>query len=302
MAVTNNDGMYSYLDQLSTQELEDLLQKDMETADGGDPDLVMYILEVIEKREGGADKEAATTALKDFFSTYATPEGEGLQLYPSNSSDHINAPLKSRKPLHKGKAPKTIFRKSLLVAATLACVFVLAACSFGGLARFFQMVGKWTSEVFTFENAYKGDIPQGVRTEENQPSENVQYDKIEEALAAYGITEKVVPTKLPEDLMVVDVDVSESEHGNFVKFCAVYEGGDYYLILQIRQISDVNTESFEKDSYDVTAYVKDGIRHYFYTNMDSNCVTWFNGDLECSIGTNVSNDDLKVAIDSIYER
>lgn len=66
MAVTNNDGMYSYLDQLSTQELEDLLQKDMETADGGDPDMVMYILEVIEKREGGADKEAATTALKDF--------------------------------------------------------------------------------------------------------------------------------------------------------------------------------------------------------------------------------------------
>ena len=31
--------MYSYLDQLSTQELEDLLQKDMETADGGDPDI-----------------------------------------------------------------------------------------------------------------------------------------------------------------------------------------------------------------------------------------------------------------------
>lgn len=48
MAVTNNDGMYSYLDQLSTQELEDLLQKDMETADGGDPDMVMCILEVIE--------------------------------------------------------------------------------------------------------------------------------------------------------------------------------------------------------------------------------------------------------------
>ena len=90
MAVTNNDGMYSYLDQLSTQELEDLLQKDMETADGGDPDMVMYILEVIEKREGGADKEAATTALKDFFSTYATTEGEGLQLYPSGEAESIH--------------------------------------------------------------------------------------------------------------------------------------------------------------------------------------------------------------------
>ena len=61
MAVTNNDGMYSYLDQLSTQELEDLLQKDMETADGGDPDMVMYILEVIEKREGGSGADQTWT-------------------------------------------------------------------------------------------------------------------------------------------------------------------------------------------------------------------------------------------------
>ena len=48
--------MYSYLDQLSTQELEDLLQKDMEAADGGDLDMVMYIMEVIEKREGGVSE------------------------------------------------------------------------------------------------------------------------------------------------------------------------------------------------------------------------------------------------------
>ena len=302
MAVTNNDGMYSYLDQLSTQELEDLLQKDMETADGGDPDMVMYILEVIEKREGGADKEAATTALKDFFSTYATPEGEGLQLYPSGEAESIHVPLEPEKASHKKRSHKTILRKALLIAAALACAFVLAACSVGGFARFFQMVGKWTSEVFTFENAYKGEIPQEVGTKAPQSQEDVQYSRIEDALAAYGITEKVVPTKLPEDLMVVDVDVSESEHGNFVKFCAVYEGGDYYLILQIRQISDVNTESFEKDSYDVTAYVKDGIRHYFYTNMDSNCVTWFNRDLECFIDTNLSEEDLTFVVDSIYER
>ena len=36
MAVIKNADMYSYLDQLSTQELEALLQKDMEAADGGD--------------------------------------------------------------------------------------------------------------------------------------------------------------------------------------------------------------------------------------------------------------------------
>lgn len=48
MAVTNSADMYSYLDQLGTQELEALLQKDAEDPDGGDLDMVMYIMEVIE--------------------------------------------------------------------------------------------------------------------------------------------------------------------------------------------------------------------------------------------------------------
>lgn len=302
MAVTNNDGMYSYLDQLSTQELEDLLQKDMETADGGDPDMVMYILEVIEKREGGADKEAATTALKDFFSTYATTEGEGLQLYPSGEAESIHVPLEPEKASHRKGSHKTILRKALLIAAALACAFVLAACSVGGFARFFQMVGKWTSEVFTFENAYKGEIPQEVGTKAPQPQEDVQYSRIEDALAAYGITEKVVPTKLPEGFETTAVDVSKSEHGNFVKSCAVYESETHYLVLQIRQISDINTERFEKDTDTVTQYTKDGIVHYFYTNMDSSCVTWFNGNLECVVDTDLPERDLIPVVDSIYER
>lgn len=67
MAVIKNADMYSYLDQLSTQELESLLQKDAEDPDCGDLDMVMYIMEVIERREGRADRAAAADALKDFF-------------------------------------------------------------------------------------------------------------------------------------------------------------------------------------------------------------------------------------------
>lgn len=302
MAVTNNDGMYSYLDQLSTQELEDLLQKDMETADGGDPDMVMYILEVIEKREGGADKETATTALKDFFATYATPEGEGLQLYPSGEAESIHAPLEPEKVSHRKRSHKTILRKALLIAATLACAFVLAACSVGGFARFFQMVGKWTSEVFTFENAYKGEIPQEVGTKAPQPQEDVQYSRIEDALAAYGITEKVVPTKLPEGLKIETVEVIPFESNNSVNFCALYQSDTNYLTLQVRQLADQHDEKFEKSEGEVNKYTRDGIVHYFYMNMDSNCVTWFNDNLECFIDTDLTADDLTAVIDSIYER
>ena len=84
-----NKSSYSHLNRLSTQELEALLHTDM----------IMYILETIERREGGiseADRKATARALKEFFSIYATPEGEGLQLYPCAV------------PESKGLAPKEI--------------------------------------------------------------------------------------------------------------------------------------------------------------------------------------------------
>lgn len=302
MAVTNSADMYSYLDQLSTQELEDLLQKDAEAPDGGDLDMVMYIMEVIEKREGEVDKTAAADALKDFFSAYAIPEGDGLRLYPGDDQDDKEAKSDSPKELQKARRRRLSLKGAGLIAAVLVCVFSLAACSVGGIGRFFRMVGKWTSEVFAFENTYDGDIPKVDGAEIAAPLENAQYASMEEALTAYGITAKVVPTRFPEGFAVVTIDVSESEQGNFVKFCAVYQGGDRYLMLQVRQVFDLNMESFEKDGDAVTEYVKDGIRHYFYTNMDSNCVTWFNGNLECSIGTDISKDDLIAVVDSIYER
>ena len=302
MAASKNNDMYSYLDQLSTQELESLLQKDAEDPDGGDLEMVMYIMEVIEKREGGADKTAAADALKDFFSAYATPEGDGRCLYPGNDADDKEAKSDPAKVFHKSRHRKFSLRGAGLIAAVLVCVFSLAACSVGGIGRFFQMVGKWTSDVFAFENTYEGDIPKVDGSELAAPLENAQYASMEEALAAYGITAKVVPTSFPEGFEVVTVEATRFENPDFVKFCAMYQGGDHYLILQVRQILDLNMESFEKDRDAVTEYVKDGLRHYFYTNMDSNCVTWFNGNLECFIDTNLPEEDLTLAIDSIYER
>ncbi len=85
MDTIKNKNSYSHLNRLSTRELEALLQKDIEAPGGSNTDMVMYILETIEIREGGiseADREATARALKEFFSIYAIPEGEGLQLYP----------------------------------------------------------------------------------------------------------------------------------------------------------------------------------------------------------------------------
>ena len=67
---SKNKNSYSNLNRLNTQELEALLQRDIEDSGGGNTDMVMYILETLERREGGiseTDKEATARALKEFL-------------------------------------------------------------------------------------------------------------------------------------------------------------------------------------------------------------------------------------------
>ena len=51
MATSKNNDMYSYLDQLSTEELRQLLCADIDSPVNGDDEAIFYILEVIESRE-----------------------------------------------------------------------------------------------------------------------------------------------------------------------------------------------------------------------------------------------------------
>ena len=76
---------YAYLDQMSTEELEELLRTSIHFSDEAeDEDCINAILEVIIKRE----KEHPTGRLtdidkawSDFQTHFNTPEGEGLSLF-----------------------------------------------------------------------------------------------------------------------------------------------------------------------------------------------------------------------------
>lgn len=57
----------------------------------------------------------------------------------------------------------------------------------------------------------------------------------------------------------------------------------------------------EKNEGDITSYVKSGIEHCIMNNSDVLVATWFTGTLECFIGGEVSETEMKIMIDSIYE-
>lgn len=75
----------AYLDRLSTEQLEDLLRADLASPDQNKEEVMLHILEVMERRE----KENPTGRLPDterawadFQRYYHIPEGEGRSLYP----------------------------------------------------------------------------------------------------------------------------------------------------------------------------------------------------------------------------
>lgn len=296
MATSKKNDMYSYLDQLSTQELEALLQKDMEAADGGDLDMVMYIMEVIEKREGGvseSDKKAAAQALEEFFSVYGILEGDGLQLYPCDDSTSAIHKQSS----YQNNRHKFSVRKALILAAALVCLSSLIICTTLGFERFFQMVGKWTSEVFTFENQYTGDIPRESNDSESLPPKDAQYTTIKEALDAYGITENVTPV-LPDGFKVSRTKVMQLGDGKTI-FYTTYERDTHYITFQVTSYATPGASFSEKDSVSVTEYLHNGITYYLYSNENSNCALWFNNNLECLIDTDLPPEDVILMVDSI---
>ena len=85
MANHDEKNKYAYLDQLSTEELRQLLCADIDSPVNGDDEAIFYILEVIESREQAHPSSPFPDlgkSWKEFNELYNTPEAADISLYP----------------------------------------------------------------------------------------------------------------------------------------------------------------------------------------------------------------------------
>ena len=109
---------YAYLDQLSTERLEDLLRADLTVQDQSNEEVVFRILEILEQRE----QEQPTGRLPDaeqswaeFQQCYNIAEGEGVSLYSGGP------PVEERPPSILWKR----VRLGIKTCATVAAIFLV---------------------------------------------------------------------------------------------------------------------------------------------------------------------------------
>ena len=285
MVNKNQYGSDAYLEQLSTEQLEDILRADLASEDQENDEAVFHILEVLEKRE----KENPTGRLpdtdqawKEFQQYYNIPEGEGQSLYPVRSD-----PERHSAPTPTKKSRRFRPRKILVVAAVLVLMFGSMLTAQAAGVDVFGAIGRWTEEKFHFEFSTH-------ETKDNQTT-----------IAGSKVPEYLLPTWIPSGFKTTgpQVDMVE-DYIDSISYLYENEENNETLIVDVEyyyHADDIQTIVFEKDDGEVSSYQSNGRQFYIMSNLDALTATWTDGVFVETISGQLSIDEIKQIIDSIGE-
>ena len=273
----------TYWDQLSTEQLEDILRADIASPNQTNDEAVFHILEVLEKRE----KENPSGRLPDvnqawqeFQKYYNIPEGEGESLYPIRSYQEkrsVSTPTKAERSFRP--------RKVLIVAAVLVLMFggMLTAQAAG--VDVFGAIGRWTEEKFHFEFSTQ-------ETKDNQTT-----------IAGSKVPEYLLPTWIPSGFKTTgpQVDMIE-DYIDSISYVYENEEGNETFVVDVEyyyHTDNIQTMVFEKDDGEVSSYQSNGRQFYIMSNLDALTATWTDGAFVETISGQLNIEELEKIIDSI---
>ena len=195
--------------------------------------------------------------------------------------------------------------RAVQLAALLAALLMLvtAAAAAAGY-DIWRMLAEWTAEQITLA---PGQIEYADPDDLHIPEEPGEYAGLQEALTDYGLTCSVVPKWIPEGFLLGDLIVDDLDGDNQIVFHAAYRRRPGHLLVQVNVYLKNETRGpdnfwdFQKDEGDPIPYETGGITHLLTTNAGRPVALWANGPAECTITGDITMDELKKMIDSIYE-
>ena len=194
--------------------------------------------------------------------------------------------------------------RGILAAAALAIlllsVSVAAAASDHGL---WELLAQWTDEVISIAPGQVTRIdPDKIRI----PEEGTEYTNLQEALDDCGLTLPAAPKWIPEGFELKELIVNTNDPTSLA-FVTCYHGDDSTLLISLHIFltredgGHGGYGDFQKDEGDPIPYEEGGVTHLLSTNAGRPIALWVNGPVEGSIIGDITMDELKQIIDSIYE-
>ena len=278
MSENQNCGIrdFSKYDEMTTEELEEILRLDAEMIDGqeSDTEILLYVMEVLtqRKKQAGQTGNTAQEAYETFTQHYL-PE--------IDNTDPV--------PVKRNKTANRSLRWIRAMAATAAVLVILIAGSVTAKAfgvDVWKAVIQWTQETFHFGEWGNSN-----------PDNNLQFESLQEALEESNVSVSLVPAWIPDGYKLVRIIVQRNPMQKTYR--AQYMNGKDELIITVREYINEEPLYVEQSDGVVEEYEVGGITYYLLENKKEIRAVWIVDSFECSIAGHVKIEEMKTMIDSI---
>lgn len=294
------------LEQLHTEELEELLRLDFDAPESNalSTDDVLYILDVIEKRECSNQAESAAgveRAWESFQKNYMPAGDDGNSLHEEEMAGEIP---REDYPAVPHRSPRHRILRTSLIAAIIVLLSLMLAAQVAGI-NLFKLIGTWTEETFHLTNStevMENREPASSINGSTNADTKIQYDSLSDALEDNGVSANTIPSWWPDGSQLKKLEVSEFK--NMPIIAAQYQSDNRDFTVSVRTIpqGQNDTAVYEKDDSHVIQYKKGGITHYIISNNKTLQVVWVNNSTVYSISGQLTAEEVERMITSIYER
>lgn len=279
------------LDAMSPSELADNMEQalDVMTEETYDPEVISAYLDALERKAPMPEPPDPQTAYQDFL--------QRLQ------KSVITAGRSDTRTGRRGGGVRRISHAGLAAAVVLVCLLASMAIAQAAGLDWLGTIAHWTEDLFSFgimqtpsaTYTLVGQTDDSDQNAEDIPEEfrELQSELEERGLALY------VP-KIPKNFEAGEPLLYIRPSTDNVEFKIVYTEGSYCIVFNVIQNVELSTSIYEKDKTDVQIYEYSGIAYYIFSNNDNIVAAWSIGDLEYSLSTNLSANELKEIIQSMY--
>lgn len=277
-------------DSMQDDQLQNILRADASNPEGEESDIeeMFYVMELLAKRrsERGEARDPQK-ALEKFRNHYVLMDGTDLRSNELNSNSDIPVP-------HKRKATAFQWKRSIAVIAAVVAIVIMSVVSVGA-AKFnlWETIARWTQETFHWGTAMD------VNDHESETSGEFACSELQMLLDAHEITEKLVPTWLPQGYSLVDIQ--SVDRPTVRTIYAQYQSNNDVITIQIHDYSNTNPTQAEQSDLSTEIYRVNGTNYYLLDNNNQIQIAFIKSHFECSIFGSFSLDTAKLIIRSIEE-
>ena len=275
------------LEQMSTEELNDILDASMEPGARISTDTVLLVLEVLETRAEDTqtpELDAAWEAIKNEHLPQAGQMASKKEHEMDNKNEHTVEPLRSK---HRSFAKVTGIAAAILIVIFAAGNFIPTAQG----TNFWTAFIEWTKETFGFDR-------NGEEWDESEIPEQLQ--ELSQNMLEYGLKEaEFMPHYIPDGYEMISNVVDDRD--DVTVFLCQLQDDNNVIVLQYRfwKEKDSSAESQRDAEYAEEFIGANGQKYYLAENEGLFNAKWMKGNIECSIFNVSSREELITILDSI---